>query len=317
MDSYIVQEGQEGQRIDHFLLSKDYLVSRSQIGKWIKEGCVKCNDEKVKSSYSIKVGDVITVHPPQIKSTELIAEDIALDIVYEDDDLLVVNKPAHMVVHPAHGHHEGTLTHALLHHCKHLSQIGGVEKPGIVHRLDKGTSGLMVVAKNDATHLGLSQQFHDHLVEKVYRTLVYGVPDPEKGTLESYITRSSSDRKRYAVSDHKGKLAITHYKVLQSQNGLAYLEVKIDTGRTHQIRVHLTHKGHSLVGDPLYGGHSKRAKSVRAKDVKEVLLKLTHPLLHAYSLSFNHPKTQKKLTFKAELPDTFSEVLTIAMGECG
>jgi len=249
-------------RLDQFLSKKGIAPSRSQISKWIEKGCIKLNQKVTKASVKLKPGDEIQVIPPQvIRSPKLIAEKIPLNILYEDNDLIVVDKSAQMVVHPGAGHKTGTLAQALIAHCGKLSQIGGVERPGLVHRLDKGTSGVMVIAKNDRTHLDLSEQFKNHNINKIYWALVYGKMKQKKGRFKSLITRSRTDRKKFSISKTKGKEAITDYRVLKEGEGLSLIQINLHTGRTHQIRVHLTHDGHSIVGDPVYGGASKKGQT--------------------------------------------------------
>lgn len=299
-------------RLDQFLASQKIATSRSQIAAWIKEGLVSVNGQPAKASLRLKVDDQVTVTLPAVKPTELIPEAIPLAILHEDEDLIVLNKPPQMVVHPGAGHETGTLVHALLAHCKGISTIGGVERPGIVHRLDKGTSGVMVVAKNDATHLDLSEQFKNHTVEKIYWAIVYGVPQKEEGTFQSLIARSPNHRKKFAVNDEKGKEAITHYRVLKEGRGLSLVEINLETGRTHQIRVHLTDAGYGLVGDPLYGGHSKRMRQIRNDALRNWVSTLDHPLLHSKSLSFIHPRTKKKKTFEADAPADFSRTIELS-----
>lgn len=298
-------------RIDSYLVTKKMVPSRAQGIKWIRKGFVLVNSRKVKPAYEVRTGDSIDIHPPPAKPTELIPEAIPLDILYEDDDLLVINKSPSMVVHPGAGHWEGTLTHALLAHCRFLSGVGGVIRPGIVHRLDKGTSGVMVVAKNDVTHLDLARQFQERGVKKIYQAVVYGPLRQKSGVFEGAITRSGADRKKFTVSRTKGKKAVTHYRVLQESGDLSLVELQLETGRTHQIRVHLTHEGHSIVGDPLYGGNSRRMKGLKADAVKEKIAQLTHPLLHARQLAFVHPTTGKRVEFTAVPPEDFEEIVKI------
>lgn len=296
-------------RLDLYLTSQKISASRSQIEKWIKKGFVKVNGQVTKPSRKVSSEDVIEITPPDVQPTSLQPEDLPLDILYEDDDLLVINKQPDMVVHPGAGHAEGTLVHALLAHCKGLSQIGGVERPGIVHRLDKGTSGAMVVAKNDFSHLSLSSQFKDHEIKKIYWAVVYGKLTQIKGTLETLITRSPSHRKKFAVSRIRGKKAVTHYHVLKEGEGVSLLEVTLETGRTHQIRVHFTDRGHGIVGDPLYGGPNRRVNGVPEGKLKESVRELEHPLLHARVIGFTHPRRQEWMEFTAPLPADFNEVL--------
>lgn len=302
-------------RLDLYLHEQGLGMSRSQITRWIKGGCVLVNGRIAKPARRLEKGDAIMVNPPtEIVPSVLSPEDISLDILYEDRDLLIVNKSTHMVVHPGAGHGSGTLTHALLAHCGQLSSIGGVMRPGIVHRLDKGTSGVMVVAKNDRTHIGLSDQFKRHEVKKIYRALVYGEVNPLQGTIDTLLSRHGVDRKKYRVSQFGGRRAVTHYRVLQIAEGLSDLEIRLETGRTHQIRVHLTHRGYSIVGDPLYGAHSKRVKTLPT-GLKQVVQKISHTLLHAQCLQFAHPITGREMTFVAPLPEDYDEVIQLCFSK--
>ncbi len=285
-------------RLDHYLVSQKITSSRSQISRWIHQGNVLVNGRPSKPSYHLKEKDRVDINPPKVKSNILTPEAIPLKVLYEDDDLLVINKPSNLVVHPGAGHQQGTLVHALLAHCRGLSQIGGVERPGIVHRLDKGTSGAMVIAKNDATHIELSRQFTNHLVKKIYWVVVDGKMKNKKGTIQTLIARSPSHRKKFAVTKRGGKKAVTHYQVLKEGEGISLLEVSLETGRTHQIRVHLTNEGHGVVGDPLYGGHAKKCKNIQSD----------HPLLHSRIIGFTHPAKMKWMEYTAELPDDFKRI---------
>ncbi len=296
-------------RLDKYLQNfQKSVVSRSQLARWIREGHVLVNGKPAKASYLVKSSDCVEVSPPKVKPTELTPEPLPLDILYEDDDLIVINKSPDMVVHPGAGHREKTLVHALLSHCRGLSSIGGVERPGIVHRLDKGTSGVMVVAKNDVAHQHLADQFKNHQIKKTYWAFVYGCPRDKKGTIETLIARSPHHRKKFAVSRDKGKQAITHYRVLKSHAGVSLLEIDLETGRTHQIRVHLTDLGHSLLGDSLYGGHAKKVKNLSDTGLRKKVEALTHPLLHSRKIVFKHPVTGKKIKFTAEVPEDFGEI---------
>lgn len=314
MAPHLHVDGSPSLRLDSYLVAKKLVPTRSQGMKWIRDGFVLVNSRKVKPAYEVRRGDLIDVQPPPSIPSELIPEKIPLDILYEDSDLLVLNKGPSMVVHPGAGHWQGTITHALLGHCGSLSRIGGVIRPGIVHRLDKGTSGAMVVAKNDKSHLHLSAQFSNRQVKKIYEAVVYGRFGQKSGSLEGAITRSPAERKKFAVGRATGKKAVTHYRVIQEGEGLSLVELNLETGRTHQIRVHLTHEGHSIVGDPLYGGNSRRLKGLREVAVREKIASLTHPLLHARLLSFVHPTTEKVVEFEATPPKEFEEVVQLCFG---
>lgn len=297
-----------GDRLDHFLMAKGFCLSRSVATKWIKDGFVQINSKQItKPSYKVEEGDLIFVTPPAVKSSELIPHKVDFEILYEDKDLLVINKPAGLVVHPGAGNYDTSLVHGLLHHCKDLSGIGGVERPGIVHRLDKGTSGLMVVAKNDKTHKALSQQFQDHTVQKQYLALCLGRIEKEEFTLKNLMKRAEINRKKFVVNEKKGKEAISHFKVLVKTGKVSLVQVKIDTGRTHQIRVHCQSIGHPILGDDLYGG-TKKLKGLNNDDSKYVQ-NLGRPLLHSHKLAFIHPATNEQKEFECEIPKDFKEAV--------
>lgn len=290
-----VGQEDQGVRLDTYLFRRGYYPSRSQAQKAIAAGKVMVNGAVPKAGHRLKAGDVlrILVEPPE--PVELVPENIPLDIVYEDQDLIVVNKPQGLVVHPAPGHPRGTLVNALLHHCRDLSGVGGVLRPGVVHRLDKDTSGLLVVAKNDFAHLELAKQLKARTMRRAYLALVYGQPPPQ-GTIRAAIGRHQRDRKKMAVRPDRGKEAVTHYQVLEYLPGYALVEARLETGRTHQVRVHLAHLGHPVVGDPLY---AKRRPP----------FPVPGQLLHAYRLSFQHPRTGNLLEFTVSLPPVFAKVL--------
>ena len=294
-------------------------VSRSRVKSLIDEGLVTVTSEegleiKPKASLKLKEGYTVEVKIPEAKPLDLIAEDIPLDIIYEDSDIVVINKNSSMPVHPSAGHDSGTLVNALLHHCKgHLSGIGGVERPGIVHRLDKGTSGLIVVAKNDKAHQALSEQFATKTAKREYIALCYGISKEFSGYVEENIARCPKDRKKMAVcSPSTGKEAKTYYEVIETfKNALTLFRVKLFTGRTHQIRVHLTHIGYPIVADPKYG----RAKlNTLSKPISEAIKALDHQMLHAYKLELTHPTTGESLEFKTKLPEDFAEIIGLCKG---
>lgn len=302
MREYKVPKEFEHYRLDQFIAKKLPATSRNRIQKLIDEGFAKLNG-KVCSKAARKVlhEDIVELDIPAPKRTEVLAEDIELDVVYEDKDLIVINKPAGMVVHPAQGHRSGTLVNALLSHCKDLSGIGGVERPGIVHRLDKETSGLIVIAKNDNAHNVLSNAFKNRKIEKKYLALVHGIVKEDAGTISAPIGRSQSDRKKMAVIElksekdvndnakkhrkSKSRSAVTHFRVLKRNKDTTLLELKLETGRTHQIRVHLAHLHHPIVGDKIYG---------LKKDKSEKMF------LHSFLLGFDHPVTGKYMEFKVK-----------------
>ncbi|MBI2341037.1 MAG: RluA family pseudouridine synthase [Deltaproteobacteria bacterium] len=298
-------------RLDQLLFARRIAPSRSQIARWIREGRVLVNEKPAKASRKIREGDRVCVNPPEARPAKPVPEKIPLDVLFEDSDLIVINKPAFMVVHPGAGHETGTLTNALLAHCKDLSGIGGVMRPGIVHRLDKGTSGAMVIAKNDRTHIALSEQFKKRKVKKIYWAVVYGKMKKPTGTFSGFISRSPSHRKKFSVSETKGKEAVTHYRMLKEGKGLSLLELKLETGRTRQIRVHLTNAGHGVVGDPLYGGHMQRTKQIQNAEARNFLRALDHTLLHARCLAFCHPGTNETMEFEAKLPEDFERAVDL------
>lgn len=293
MKTIVVKD--EKERIDRFLAKKEEL-SRVMITKLIEQEKILVNEKKVKPSYQLQKGDIITIEIPKPKETQLKAQEIPLNIVYEDDDILVVNKEKGMVVHPAVGNPEGTLVNAVLAHCKeNLSGIGGELRPGIVHRLDKDTSGLLIIAKNDKAHIQMSQSIQNREVKKMYIALVRGVVPENEATIHMPIGRSTKDRKKMAVTKN-GKEAITHFKVLKRFEKYTLLQIKIDTGRTHQIRVHMAEIGHPVVGDSVYS-NGKNEFGVQGQ------------MLHAKSLDFKHPITKSQMHLEAPLPQYFEKVL--------
>ena len=287
----IIVEENEGLRIDRYLAS-ELDISRSKIQKLIEEEKVFVNGKIVPSSYAVKIDDKIEVQDDLDYNIKVEAEDIPIDIVYEDDDLLIINKESGMVVHPAPGHYHGTLVNALLY--LYPLNSGEKERPGIVHRLDKDTSGLMVVAKNEWTHEKLSEMISTKLVERKYLAIVQGVIKHDTGEIDAPIGRDSHNRQKMAVTDVHGKDAITHFKVLERFNNSTFIECKLDTGRTHQIRVHMAYIGHPVLNDPLYGrGNCSEFGQ----------------MLHSYSIRFNHPRTNKELFFTVDPPKEFQEKL--------
>jgi 23S rRNA pseudouridine1911/1915/1917 synthase len=272
-------------------------ASRSQVQAWIKDGQVKIDGKSVKANHKLSVGEQVALQVPEPESLEVVAEAIPLDVVYEDSDVIVINKARGMVVHPAAGHPNGTLVNALLHHCKDLSGINGVMRPGIVHRIDKDTSGLLVVAKNDKAHASLTEQLKAHTVTRKYVAIVHGQMEHLQGTVDAPIGRANFDRKLYMVTEKNSKHAVTHFKVIASFDSYTFVELKLETGRTHQIRVHMKFIGHPLVGDPVYG---------RSKGVK-----MDGQALHAAVLGFVHPTTGDYLEFERPMPDDMNHVLAI------
>ena len=292
---FIVEQETAGQRIDRFLSGEDTGLSRSALQALVAEGHVQCNGKAVAKSLKLKAGDTVLLEIPDAKPIEAVPQDIPLDIVYEDAHLLVVNKPKGMVVHPAPGNPDGTLVNALLWHCKgSLSGIGGEIRPGIVHRIDKDTSGLLVVAKDDATHIGLSQQMAVHSVERAYQTVVYGGFAQDEGFVEANLGRSKTDRKKMCVTTENSREAVTHYFVEQTYRNNTLVRLRLETGRTHQIRVHMAYIGHPVTGDEVYGNGSPKW--------------LCGQCLHAKKIGFIHPDG-RYMEFDSELPDYFKKLL--------
>ena len=303
----VVDKQCSGKRLDVFISSKITDVSRTRIKNLILENMVKINNEiSCEPSKKINFKDNLVIEIPPPKETNIKPYNYNLDIIFEDNDIIVVNKPAGLVVHPGAGNTENTLVNALVNYCKgSLSTIGGELRPGIVHRLDKGTSGLLVVAKNDNTHINLSKQFSNHRINRKYETLVWGTLRPQKGTIKSYITRSNRNRQLMEVSQTKGKSAVTNYKTLEIfQNNkipiLSLIECKLGTGRTHQIRVHMSHKGNSIVGDKLYKKKNKKFKKINM-ELSSMIKNIDRQFLHAKSLGFVHPLNNKKVLFEIPL----------------
>lgn len=296
MDTYIVDEEKTNIRIDKAIGLIEDTLSRVAIQRLLDEGNILVNGKTTKASYKTKIGDEITIQKETPKKVDIIAQDIPIEILYEDKEIIVVNKPKGIVVHPANGNPDGTLVNAIMNICKDsLSGIGGEIRPGIVHRLDKDTSGLIIIAKNDKAHINLSEQIKNREVKKTYIALVRGVISENEATINIPIARSTKDRKKMAVSKD-GKNAITHFKVLKRYDKYTLVEVKIETGRTHQIRVHMSHIGYPVVGDAVYS-NGKNPFGV------------TGQMLHAKNLVFNHPITNKELNLEAPLPEYFEEVL--------
>ncbi|MFP3775668.1 RluA family pseudouridine synthase [Enterococcus mundtii] len=285
---------EEKGRIDKVLTALFADHSRSQVQQWLKDGAVSVNGEPVKANYKVKSADAIVVEVPEPEELEILAEDLPIEIVYEDDDVAVVNKPQGMVVHPSAGHAQGTLVNALMYHMKNLSSINGVIRPGIVHRIDKDTSGLLMIAKNDQAHEALAQQLKDKTSLRKYIALVHGVIPHEKGTINAPIGRSKVDRKMQAIRED-GKPAVTHFTVLERFENFTLVELQLETGRTHQIRVHMKYIGYPLAGDPVYG--------------PKKTLKGNGQFLHAKLLGFTHPQTNERMTFEAPLPEVFEKTL--------
>ena len=288
---------EEGSRLDAFLSRKLSEYSRSFLQKNIKNGCVQVNDKPSKASYKVGNGDHITFEVPALTEPQIEPENIPLDILYEDDDVIVINKPKQMVVHPAPGHYTGTIVNGLMYHCKDsLSGINGVMRPGIVHRIDQDTTGVIVACKNDQAHQCIAQQLKEHSITRKYHAIVLGHLE-EDGTVEGKIGRHPIDRKKMALNEKNGKEAVTHYHILDRLNNkYTYVECQLETGRTHQIRVHMASIGHPILGDQVYGPQKCRYH-------------LTGQTLHARTLGFIHPRTKEYMEFEAPLPEYFQKLL--------
>ncbi len=295
MKKVIVDNGEKNNRIDSYLSNK-VEMSRVTIQRLVKEEKILVNDKTIKASYKVQQGDIIIVNEDEPKETTIKAQDIPVEIIYEDSDIIVVNKPKGMVVHPANGNPDGTLVNSLMAICKNsLSGIGGEIRPGIVHRLDKDTSGILIVAKNDKAHINLSEQIKNHEAKKTYIALVRGIVKENEATINMPIGRSTKDRKKMAVV-RTGKEAITHFKVIKRYHNYTLLEIKIETGRTHQIRVHLSQIGYPIVGDTTYS-NGKNEWGIKGQ------------CLHAKSLKFVHPITKKEMFLEAKMPEYFEKII--------
>ena len=289
-------ENDKENRLDSFIALEEKDLSRSQVKKLIEDEAILVNGKKSKSSYKVQSGDLVEIRIAQPKKMEIKAENIRLDIVYEDKDIAVINKAQGMVVYPAVDHSSGTLVNALLYHFSELSAIGGDMRPGIVHRLDKDTSGLMLIAKNDKAHMRLSQDLKNRDVKRVYRALVHGTVKSEEGTVKAAIGRNPSNRVKMAVTEKNNREAQTHYRVIESYEDFTLLELELETGRKHQIRVHMSYINHPVVGDPVYSSQKNK-------------FGIKKQLLHAYQLAFKHPISREYMEFTKDLPDYFKELL--------
>ncbi|MEH7387092.1 RluA family pseudouridine synthase [Bacillus sp. JJ1521] len=290
-----IEEQQQNDRIDKIISAFNSEWSRTQVQSWIKDGNVTVNGNKIKPNYKGNLGDKIQIDIPEPELLDVVPEDMNLDIYYEDADVLVVNKPKGMVVHPAPGHVSGTLVNGLMAHCKDLSGINGVLRPGIVHRIDKDTSGLLMVAKNDVAHESLVNQLVEKTVTRKYKAIVHGVIPHDQGTIDAPIGRDKKDRQSMTVTDENSKVAVTHFNVLERFKDFTFIECQLETGRTHQIRVHMKYIGYPLAGDPKYG--------------PKKTLDLGGQALHAGVLGFVHPRTNEYLEFEAPLPAYYEELL--------
>ena len=304
---YTVNEADRGKRLDAYA-AEVADVTRSAAARLIEEGAITVSGVVQPKKYAVKCGDEVEITLPECREAEAEPENIPLDVVYEDSDIIVINKPKGMVVHPAPGNYSGTLVNALLYHCRDsLSGIGGVMRPGIVHRIDKDTSGLLVVAKNDDAHTKLSEELKYHGIEREYRALVTGGFKDDFGTVDYPIGRHPVDRKKQAVllnGDHTAREAITHYEVLKRFGGVSYLALKLETGRTHQIRVHMSYVGHPLLGDEVY-------QKTKGQFEKKHPSLFRGQALHAKKLTLTHPRTGERMSFECELPDEFKKALDL------
>lgn len=292
---WTIEPSDAGERIDKYISLQNEDWSRSQVQAWIKEGRVTVDGEPVKSNYKLQAEDELTLRVPPPREMAILPEPMPLDIVYEDSDVVVVNKPRGLVVHPAPGHYSGTLVNGLLAHCKDLSGINGVLRPGVVHRIDKDTSGLLMVAKNDKAHMGLAEQLKEHSVNRTYVAIVHGVIQHEMGTIEAPIGRDPKNRQQMAVVFENSKHAVTHFIVQERFKDYTLVELKLETGRTHQIRVHMKYIEHPLAGDPKYG--------------PKQTLEINGQALHAKTLGFVHPRTGERLEFEAPLPEDLEQTI--------
>ena len=299
-ESFEVQLEQEGERLDKFLSTIYPDFSRAFFQKLIKNQKVWVNDQNQKASFPVHTDDLVKIEIPDAVETTIVPEDIPLDILYEDQDLLIVNKPKGMVVHPSAGHYTGTLVNAIMYHCKDsLSGINGEIRPGIVHRIDMDTTGSLIVCKNDEAHVDIAQQIKEHSVNRIYVGIVCGNVKEDEGTIEGPIGRHPVERKKMAINEKNGKPAVTHYKVLERFGNYTYMQFKLETGRTHQIRVHMASIGHPLLGDSLYSSNRSAFKNLQGQT------------LHAQTIGFIHPRTGEYMQFSAPLPEYFKKLLSI------
>ncbi len=296
---FVVSENEVNIRIDKYISERVPELSRSYIQHLIEDDFVTVNEKKCKSNYKCKLNDKVVVNAEEQKELDVVAENIPLDIVYEDDDIIIVNKPKNMVVHPACGHESGTLVNALLYHCgERLSTINGVIRPGIVHRIDRNTTGLLVVCKNDLAHRNLAEQLKAHSITRKYHAICYGIFREPEGTVDAPIGRHEKDRKKMAINHKNGRRAVTHYKVLKELNHqYSYIECTLETGRTHQIRVHMASIGHPILGDDVYGPKNPKIKDLEGQT------------LHAKVLGFVHPTTNQYVEFDSDLPEYFQKLI--------
>ncbi|WP_024346619.1 RluA family pseudouridine synthase [Lacrimispora indolis] len=296
---FVVAQEEAGVRIDRYLSDRCQDISRSYLQKLLKEESVLVKEKPVKSNYKVNTGDLISLSLPEIKEPEILPEEIPLDVIYEDKDIILINKPKGMVVHPAAGHYSGTLVNGLMSHCRNdLSGINGVMRPGIVHRIDMDTTGVLIVCKNDMAHNSISEQLKEHSITRKYAAIVHGNLKEDEGTINAPIGRHPVDRKKMSINEKNGREAVTHYRVLEHFKQFTYIQCQLETGRTHQIRVHMASIGHPLLGDSVYGP-------------AKCPFRLTGQTLHAGILGIIHPRTGEYMEFTAPLPDYFEELLRI------
>ena len=313
----IVEEDENNLRLDVFINKKEQLISRTRIKNLILKKKLKINNKIINSpSKKVSIGDTISLQIPEAKKASLKPYDFKLEIVHEDDDLLVINKPAGIIMHPGAGNYDQTIVNALMHYDKDsLSTIGDELRPGIVHRIDKDTSGLIVVAKNNETHENLSLQFSNHTITRIYQLLIWGKLRPSSGKIDTFITRSSKNRQMMEASKTKGKRAITNYKTIEIYENdkiptLSLVECKLETGRTHQIRVHMSHMGNSIMGDGKYKKKYKKLKNIDT-NLEKLIYKLDRQFLHAKTLGFVHPKTKEEMIFSSILPQELGNIVKL------
>ena len=313
MTEYFTVENEEGDRIDRYLAEEMPERSRSYLQKLIKEQYIKVNNKPVKANYRLVLGDRVEVCIPEAKEPDIEPENIPLDILYEDEDVIVVNKPKQMVVHPAPGHYSGTLVNALMYHCgNELSGINGTSRPGIVHRIDMDTTGSLIICKNDMAHQSLAVQLKEHSINRIYEAIVHGNIKEEEGTVNAPIGRHPTDRKKMSIHAKNARNAITHYKVLKRFERYTYMEFQLETGRTHQIRAHMKHIGHPLFMDETYGGteilRGQRSSSYKAF-IQNCFKLCPRQALHAKTLGFVHPTTKQQMDFDSEWPNDFRQLI--------
>lgn len=307
-ETIIIEEERQGERLDALVASMFANLTRSAVQRLIEQGMIRVDGKEVKSSHRVSAGEEVSMTIPPPEPSAATPEEMPLDILYEDADLIVINKPAGLTVHPGAGISSGTLVNGLLAHCLDLSGIGGEIRPGIVHRIDKDTSGILVAAKNDIAHQGLADQFSRHSVKRIYHALVFGSPKTDTGRIESEIGRHPVDRKKMSGKAKHGRHAVTHWKVLARYSGVTLLRLRLETGRTHQIRVHLSEAGHPLLADSVYGGDA-RLGNLKDTKLKALIKELGRQALHAKTLGFIHPVTGEYLEFDSELPEDMGQII--------